>query len=466
MNRFLLRLIVGVWLAAGLGGCGPHPQKAAPEPAPAVPETVHERVAGFSWRRAAGTPVTVLIAEHRVTDGMREVVAAFEEKTGIEVAIEALAEDLYFDRMELALRAREGVADVFFLPMDSTAYAQWTAGLLRPLTPYLEDPAQTMPGYDLADFPPAFLAGAQFPPGAADAQLYGIPVSFEVYILFYNRDLIGQYLDGQIPATMDDLVGAARRINEQAGPGIAGAVMRGIRSDTIMDTATGMVFNRWGAAAASLPFNVWFDGAWTKPRLSDPRIAAGLADYAGMMQAGPANIQALDWPDASLLFSQGRAAFYIDASLFGPGFEDEQSSAVAGKVGYAVLPPARAGGVSRSGHWMWGLGIPKNAAHPEAAWLFLQWFTSKEVEARVGVFHGGAARLSTWQNPAYTQGLHPGYVRAVQAAMKNSRSTVVFREGWKGYAIEIAGAVQQLFGGQDPAECMQALERRFLDLGN
>ena len=46
-----------------------------------------------------------------------------------------------------------------------------------------------------------------------------------------------------------------------------------------------------------------------------------LAAYAGLLSAGPPNVLALDWPDASLLFQQGRAAFFIDASLFGPGFE-------------------------------------------------------------------------------------------------------------------------------------------------
>ena len=72
----------------------------------------------------------------------------------------------------------------------------------------------------------------------------------------------------------------------------------------------------------SLPYNVWFDGDWSAPALTDERITAGLSHYAGLMSAGPINIQSLDWPDASLLFQQGRAGFFLDASLFGPGFED------------------------------------------------------------------------------------------------------------------------------------------------
>ena len=36
----------------------------------------------FNWQRFAGTEVTVMIAEHPVADGMRELLPEFEEATG------------------------------------------------------------------------------------------------------------------------------------------------------------------------------------------------------------------------------------------------------------------------------------------------------------------------------------------------------------------------------------------------
>ena len=89
--------------------------------------------------------------------------------------------------MELALRAPDGVADVYFQPMDSTAFTQFEAGLIAPLAPYLDDPAMTSPDYDLADFPAGFLAATEYPPGSADQQNYGIPVSFEFIFCFTTR---------------------------------------------------------------------------------------------------------------------------------------------------------------------------------------------------------------------------------------------------------------------------------------
>ena len=148
----------------------------------------------FDWMRFAGSEITILMNEHPVLDGMRSVLDEFEAETGITVNIEALAENLYFDRMEVALRAEEGVMDVYMVPMDSTAFTQWTNGLIHPLSGYLDDPTMTAPDYDFADFPSGFLQATQYPPGDMDAQDYAIPVSFEAYTLFYNQDIVDEYL--------------------------------------------------------------------------------------------------------------------------------------------------------------------------------------------------------------------------------------------------------------------------------
>ena len=423
--------------------------------------TASAQAAEFDWKKYSGSEITVLIVEHPVTDGIRELLSDFESETGIKATIQGLAEDLYFDRMELALRASDGLADVYFQPMDATAFTQYKAGLIKPLSPYLNDPTMTAPDYDLADFPAGFLAATSFPPDGDVKENYGIPVSFESYILFYNKDHVNEYLGGEVPSTMAGLIEAAKKISTDSNGQIAGAVMRGVRSDTVIDTLTGIVYNSWGGRAFSLPQNIWFDGDWTKPRVTDPAIVRGLSNYAGLMQAGPINVQAMDWPDAARLFSQGRATFFIDASLFGPGFEDPESSKMAGKTGYAVIPTDNDEGKSYTGHWMWGLGVPANAPNPEAGWFFIQWMTNKNAEPKIGVFHGGAARVSTWSNEAYSSSLNPQYVEATLESMKTSRSSVVLREGWSKFALRIVDVVQAIYKGEDSNAAAMAAETDF-----
>ena len=97
--------------------------------------------AGFDWKAFEGTEVTFLANQHPWTDGASALIDQFTEETGITVNLQPFAEDLYFDKMEQTIRS--GGADVYFLPMDSTAYTQYVADLVEPLTPYLDDPAKT-----------------------------------------------------------------------------------------------------------------------------------------------------------------------------------------------------------------------------------------------------------------------------------------------------------------------------------
>jgi multiple sugar transport system substrate-binding protein len=459
-SKVYILLSILVIAAFVLTACQPAATPAPEQPVaaeePAAEEPAAEAPKEFDWKRFEGQEITVLLNEHPWTEGLRTVAQEFTDKTGIKVNMQPFAEDLYFDKMELAVRSDKPVADVYFLPMDSTAFTQYSANLIAPLTPYLEDPTMTSPDYDLADFPEGFLAGAMYPPGDEKAQLYGIPITFEAYILFYNKDLVDKYLGGKVPETFAELLTSAQKITDEGNGEVFGAVMRGVRSDTVMDTMTGVVFNSFGSDATPLPYNVWFDGDWTKGRFTDQRIVEGLSNYAGMMKAGPPNIQSIDWNDANQLFAQGKVAFFIDASLFGPGYEDPEASQIAGKVGYAPLPKTDKG--SMTGHWMWGLGIPENSEKKEAAWYFIQWATSKEIEPKIGVKTGGAPRLSTWENDTYTEALNPGYVEAVQTAMATSRPTAVFYEGWKEIAIMIVDAVQEIYGGKDAAQACQDLQ--------
>ena len=423
--------------------------------------------AEFSWKQFDGQSITVMMPEHPVTDGVKEPVKSFEADTGIDVSLQTMAEDLYFDRMEVALRGAAGSSqmDVYFLPMDSTAYTQHTNGLMHSLQGFIDNPDLTASDYNLADIPAGFLDATKYDVNGT-WEYFGIPASFETYILFYNKDIVNEYLDGEVPKSMSDLITAAQEVKEESGGRVSGAVVRGVRSDTVMDTVTGMVNNSVGEANRDAPYNIWFDGGWDNPSLDDTGITRGLANYAELMKTGPVNIQAMDWSDASQLFMAGGAAFFIDASLFGPGFENEDDSPIAGKVGYSVLPSDNASGESYTAHWQWGYGIPANASSADAGWLFIQYMTNSQNEPIIGKRHGGAPRLSTWANADYADSFNPDYVTTVSAAMPNSQSSVVQRAGWSEYALRIVDAIHAVYGGETPEAAMAAAQEDFKKLAS
>jgi len=121
-----------------------------------------------------------------------------------------------------------------------------------------------------------------------------------------------------------------------------------------------------------------------------------------------------------------------------------------------VLPPVETGGESFTGHWLWGLGIPKSAANKDAAWYFVQWMTNKANTAEIGKSTGGAPRLSAYSDPVYTDSLNAEYVATVNKAMATSRTTVVLKEGWKEGALAIADTQLAIAQGSDPAAACAA----------
>ena len=421
--------------------------------------TAFSYVSAMDWKAHSGKTITFLMSEHPVLKGIREVLPQFEKDTGIKVRVNALAEDVYFDKMEVALRAGKGVADVHFCPMDSTAFNQYLANLLEPLDGYIKNSNKTASNYDLGDFPDGFLQSTRFP-GGPGSKHYCIPASFESYILFYNKKHVNKYLAGKVPETFDDLILAAKKVKHSSNGDVMGMVVRGKRTDTAIDTITGVVYNAWGERNVSYPQNIWFEGDWNRPQMDHPAIQRGLSQYAGLMSAGPDDVKAYDWDEAGTAFQRGLAAFFVDASLFGPWFEEKDSPS-RGNTGYAVLPPQVKGGKSYTAHWQWGLGMPANAREKDAAWYFIQYMTNKQNEPKIGAFHGGAARMSTWSNPTYTKTLNPDYVKSTLESMKTTRSSVVMKKGWSQYALEIVDTIHRIHGGMSAEKSGEKANKTF-----
>ncbi|MDJ0659043.1 MAG: extracellular solute-binding protein [Crocosphaera sp.] len=417
----------------------------------------------FDWGQFAGTEVSLFLNAHPWTEGVKPYLSDFEALTDIKINMKIVPEPNYFQVMESTLESDSEAIDAFFLPMDSTAYRLWRKNLLYPLTSLINNPKLTESNYNLYDFPENFRLAATYPPEDSNQSLFGIPATFEAYILFYNKTLINEYLNGLVPKTMSELVKSALKVKEMAKDKLFGAVIRGIPSDTIIDTVTGIVLDHWGSQPCPLPYNIWFDGSWDKPRFTNKRIMAGLRNYAQLMQAGPPNIKEMDWPEATRLFREGKAAFYIDASLFGPDFENPNLSQIAGNVGYTVLPPSRQKSIT--GHWLWGLGIAQKAKNPQAAWLFIQWATSQMMEPKIGVMTGGVPRFSSWvMDSIYTEAMNIDYALAVQTAMQTSRPTVVLHPRWNQGAQAIATTIHELYDGGNEEMAMGKLQSQMKEI--
>ena len=94
-----------------------------------------------------------------------------------------------------------------------------------------------------------------------------------------------------------------------------------------------------------------------------------------IVDCGPEGSSAFGPSEAANAFAQGQAAMFLDSIAFAGTFEDESRSTVAGNVGWAPHPVGVRAASQTGG---FGLAIPRNAENPDAAFLLMQWLTSRE----------------------------------------------------------------------------------------
>ena len=90
----------------------------------------------FDWKSQAGSEINVLLISHQFVDAVQPLIPEFEEKTGIKVNIEVLAEQAGNEKILADLSSRAGTVDVFMTsPLSNWQFA--TAGWIEPLDGYL-----------------------------------------------------------------------------------------------------------------------------------------------------------------------------------------------------------------------------------------------------------------------------------------------------------------------------------------
>jgi multiple sugar transport system substrate-binding protein len=404
--------------------------------------------AQIDWQQFAGTNLNFMFVSHPWQAAISPYIPEFEKLTGMTVNLEVVDEGSYWDRVVLGLQSKEPVFDLTFVSQGADTYSYYKNGWLVNVDQFLANSSLTdQSWYDQGDMYPAMLQVFKMP----DGKMYGIPITFEVYMMFYRKDLFQQY-NIDVPTTMDGWLSAIERFQSMSSTtGVYGAVIRGGSQTGISDEINGMLLDYWGDRPVDPARFILFDQNWT-PTYTDPAIIQGMNTWATVMKNGPPGITSYDWSEATTAFAQGKAATYwFDASLFRGTFEDPTQSKVVGKVGYAVVPPAPTGG-HRTVLWCWGLGIPTNSQHQAAAWLFLEWVTSKLQNVLTGVKTSAATRQSAWAFPPMVSSFQEGFATAVAQSLAIASPDNIYYAQYDEIVMKQNDALHAIYLGQKTAE--------------
>lgn len=336
----------------------------------------------------AGTKLVVNFPSHPHYNAVMQVLPQFTAETGIEVEVDMLPYLDMRERQTLELALDEGAYDLISYVVFSKADYVY-ADQLENLAKFFMNPRLADPSYDAGDLIDGYVqnigvAGGEkgYLPGPTGS-LYGLPFGSETSVLFYRTDIFEKH-GLSVPENYDDLLKLACQIPELE-PGMGGVASR---------AASGhQAAHAFLLHLAPLGGRI-FDAAWNPTINNEVGVQAANA-LKTIVDCGPEGSSAFGPAEAANAFSQGKAAMFLDSIAFAADFQNASKSTVVGKVGYAMHPM----GVQRASQTGgFGLGIPANAENKEAAFLLMQWLTSKKGDLAVAMAGGNPSRFSTYQD--------------------------------------------------------------------
>jgi multiple sugar transport system substrate-binding protein len=220
--------------------------------------------------------------------------------------------------------------------------------------------------------------------GGPGSKLYCVPFGAETSIMAYRTDVLNA-TGVAVPKTYDELRAAFPKVVDR-GKKLYAFTMRGASGHQ----ATHGFLNHVNPFGGKV-----FDAKWN-PIVNNADAIRALGFMKEAVQYGAPGIPGFDAGSMDNSYLQGEAVFYIDHDKIAGLARDPAQSKVVGKVGYALHPKDKIYSAETGG---FGVGIPANSANKEAAFLLMQWMTTREVGVRVAEAGGMAVRNSVYGDP-------------------------------------------------------------------
>nr|WP_315196721.1 sugar ABC transporter substrate-binding protein [uncultured Aquabacterium sp.] len=274
---------------------------------------------------------------------------------GVRIRWVTLEEDLLRQQVTRDVATRAGRFDI--MTIGSYEARVWSGrGWLRPMQPSR--------GYDVDDLLPAVRQSLTH-----QGKLHALPFYGESTMTLVRKDLM-QRAGISLPAnpTWEQVAQAARRMHDPER-GVYGICLRGKPG--------------WGQNVSLLTTLVnthggqWFDMRW-QPQLQSPAWRQALTLYTDLLRHhGPPGAVANGYNENLALFSAGRCAIWVDATVAGGFVNRPKESRVAGQVAFLQAPVAS---TPKGSHWLWSwsLAIPASSKNAQMAQAFIEWATSRE----------------------------------------------------------------------------------------
>ena len=327
---------------------------------------------------------------------LEELSSKFTEDTGINLEFTVLSENEVRAKIQEDVGLGGGNFDLVTLgTSDMGTY--YNSGWTRNLDEMFEGlDEETAAWYDKDDIFPGVLDSNK---DAATGVLASLPFYSESTMICYRTDVF-EALGLEMPEapTWDDILELAKACDgyeDEDGNVLTGIAIRGKAGYGENMYIFGSIMNSFGGRYYDMDWNCTYDSE---------EVRNAWEYYKELLQYAEDSPTTCGYTECLNLFTQGTAAIYYDATVSAATFESEES-AVAGKVGYAPAPSEVAALSSTIGGW--GIAVTSGSQHPDEAFQFLLWATSKDyheicAEAKGWANVPSATRASLYEREEYT----------------------------------------------------------------
>jgi len=352
---------------------------------------------------------------------------AWSAATGGKVVIDAIPYENLHDKD--ALEMASGTFDIMYVhPSWFGEFA--SSGGLRPIDDFLADPAKNPPGYSADSFVPSVLVQGKY-----NGKQFCLPDFVSSVILAYRKDLF-EAAGIAPPETLDDIVAAAAKLDGQDG--VAGITLPGKRAGAVADVMATLI---------TANGNWWFD-ADGKTTLDPAAAAEALKFYRDVAKFTPQGLLNFHVDEVATAAAQGQAAMAISTTPSLSALEDPARSKTVGKWGYAPLAVTADKPSGELIYWNWCINAASK--NPEAAYSFIQYWTSGDQQAAVAKAAATAgATKDFYENKELLASLP--FLPAMQAALGNANPQPSLAV-WPKAQDNIELAVQEVIEGAKTPE--------------
>ena len=361
--------------------------------------------------------ITVLVESGSPAEALaKETAASFEEETGCEVIIDAVAYTGMYDKLSTEIKAKQAAHDVACMDVV------WLAAF--------EDAIEAINDADTSDFLPTLQES-----GTIDGNLLGYPMWVNTKVLIYRKDLIPE---DKVPQTWEEYQALAKELKTDD---MSGTTVFGSGSDAVCSFldfacqagAEGLVFDKDGNV--NITDQAYVDAL-------NFMVENATADYT------PDDSLATAATESQELFTNGKTAMQLNWSHQYPAAVEALG---ADKVGCAPMIGGSAGVGATTGPWY--ECVMKGSENKEMAKKYVEYMYNHNADY-MDLTLKIAGRTSVYEEAGEETGNEhtTAVLETLRAEQSQARPMVTT---WAQIEEVLIGVVEASLGGADVNETLE-----------